>query len=76
MDYHMGIRFSCLHDDNQNTYFGNTHHYPLVLEVCVDIINTDLVMGMECGLCHKVDILLFNPPYVPTPPDEGKISLS
>ena len=76
MDYHMGIRFCCLYDDNQNIYFRNTHHHPHVLEVCVDIINTDLVMGMECRLCHKVDILLFNPPYVPTPPDEGQISLS
>ena len=62
----------------KNVYLTNSHHYPfiLVLEVCVDIINTDLVMGMEYGLCHKVDILLFNPPYVPTPPDEGKISLT
>jgi methylase of polypeptide subunit release factors len=39
----------------------------------VDVINTDLVTGMEGGLCGKVDILLFNPPYVPTPPEEGTV---
>ena len=37
----------------------------------MEVINTDLVTGMECGLFGKVDILLFNPPYVPTPPEEG-----
>jgi methylase of polypeptide subunit release factors len=38
----------------------------------VDIVNTDLVRCLEAGLYHKVDILLFNPPYVPTPADEGE----
>lgn len=42
----------------------------------MDIINTDLVKSLESGLHHKVDILLFNPPYVPTPPEEGKRNLN
>ena len=29
-----------------------------------------MVTGLEVGLREKVDILIFNPPYVPTPADE------
>eukprot|EP01103_Thecamoeba_quadrilineata_P005540 TRINITY_DN1531_c0_g1_i2.p1 TRINITY_DN1531_c0_g1~~TRINITY_DN1531_c0_g1_i2.p1 ORF type:complete len:168 (-),score=31.84 TRINITY_DN1531_c0_g1_i2:59-562(-) len=32
----------------------------------VDVINTDLLAGLEQRLEGKVDVLLFNPPYVPT----------
>lgn len=33
-----------------------------------DIVLTDLVAGLE--LTEKIDVMLFNPPYVPTPPEE------
>jgi release factor glutamine methyltransferase len=46
--------------------------FPLIMQVFVDIVNTDLVSGLE-RLHHNVDILLFNPPYVPTPDEEGEI---
>ena len=39
-------------------------------KVSVEVIETDLVSGLEERLYGKVDILLFNPPYVPTPDEE------
>lgn len=36
----------------------------------VDILRTDLVDGMLPELAGKVDLLLFNPPYVVTPDEE------
>jgi release factor glutamine methyltransferase len=30
----------------------------------------DIVAGMERRLAGRVDVLLFNPPYVPTPEEE------
>ncbi|KAH9561685.1 hypothetical protein CY35_05G035800 [Sphagnum magellanicum] len=38
--------------------------------VQADIIVTDLVRGLEDQLSGAVDVLLFNPPYVPTPEHE------
>lgn len=39
--------------------------------VCADaVVHTDLVSGLLPRLEGKVDVMLFNPPYVVTPPDE------
>ena len=38
--------------------------------VNAEVIVTDLVSGLEKQLNGSVDVLLFNPPYVPTPEDE------
>ncbi|XP_024384700.1 uncharacterized protein [Physcomitrium patens] len=35
-----------------------------------DVVVTDLVHGLEKRLAGSVDVLLFNPPYVPTPEHE------
>jgi release factor glutamine methyltransferase len=35
----------------------------------VDFVQTDLLSGLH-GLRRRIDVLLFNPPYVPTPEDE------
>ena len=35
----------------------------------VDLVRSDLLTGLK-GVYGKVDILLFNPPYVPTDEDE------
>lgn len=52
-------------------------HYCTVEQVQVDVVLTSLVTAVHEGLHHKVDILLFNPPYVPTPSEEiGKRRLS
>ena len=46
-------------------------------QVYVDAIRTNLVDGISERLQQKVDVLLFNPPYVPTPSEEiGKYSMS
>lgn len=37
---------------------------------CVDVIVNDLISGMLPKLSQKIDILLFNPPYVPTTSEE------
>jgi release factor glutamine methyltransferase len=34
------------------------------------VVLTDLVSGLEQQLAGRVDVLLFNPPYVPSPPEE------
>jgi len=38
--------------------------------VVVDVVRTSLVDGLLASLAGKVDVLLFNPPYVPTPNEE------
>ncbi len=37
---------------------------------CFDIVETDLVSAISPRVLGSVDVLLFNPPYVPTPDDE------
>lgn len=36
----------------------------------VDVVLTSLVTAVHERLHHKVDVLVFNPPYVPTPSEE------
>ncbi|KAL0217903.1 hypothetical protein RCL1_008752 [Eukaryota sp. TZLM3-RCL] len=36
----------------------------------LDVIHDDMLSSMSCRLSNKVDILLFNPPYVPTDYEE------
>ena len=35
-----------------------------------EVVLTDLAAGLESRLAGRVDVLLFNPPYVPSPPEE------
>lgn len=39
-------------------------------QVQVDVVLTSLVTAVHERLHHKVDVLVFNPPYVPTPSEE------
>ena len=34
------------------------------------VVITDLVSGLQDRLRGRVDVLVFNPPYVPSPPEE------
>jgi methylase of polypeptide subunit release factors len=36
------------------------------------VVVTDLVRGLEARLGGRVDLLVFNPPYVPSPADEAR----
>ncbi|KAJ4702769.1 hemK methyltransferase family member 2-like [Melia azedarach] len=38
--------------------------------VCAELINTDIASGLEKRLAGLVDVMVVNPPYVPTPEDE------
>ncbi|RAL45945.1 unnamed protein product [Cuscuta campestris] len=38
--------------------------------VDVDLVNTDIALGVEARLAGLVDVLVVNPPYVPTPEEE------
>lgn len=44
-------------------------------KVEVELVQTDLLCGLDKRLARGIDILLFNPPYVPTPPEEMQGSL-
>jgi len=39
-------------------------------DIQADVVVTDLVHGLDKRLAGSVDVLLFNPPYVPTPEHE------
>ncbi|XP_058125828.1 methyltransferase N6AMT1 [Anopheles ziemanni] len=39
-------------------------------QVAVDVVNMDLLGGLHS---HSVDLLIFNPPYVPTQPIDGSL---
>jgi len=47
-----------------------TQRTAIANNVTVECILTDLVTGLEGRLAGKVDVLLFNPPYVPTDDEE------
>ena len=51
----------------QNTVRQNNVRY-------LDIVQTDLLSGILERLHNKVDVLVFNPPYVPTDDDEEQTS--
>ena len=44
--------------------------YIVIKQVNVEVVLTNLVRGVYEQLHHKVDVLMFNPPYVPTPSEE------
>jgi release factor glutamine methyltransferase len=39
--------------------------------VDIDVVNSSFATPFYSRLCRKVDVLLFNPPYVPTPDEEA-----
>ncbi|KAJ7225892.1 S-adenosyl-L-methionine-dependent methyltransferase, partial [Mycena pura] len=43
-------------------------------KVSLDLVNADLAHPLLARLQNRVDIILFNPPYVPTVPDEASTS--
>lgn len=45
------------------------------MQVVVNCVCTDLVSGLD-QMKGKVDVLLFNPPYVPTDDEEVRYHLS
>jgi len=45
----------------------------MVAQVDVNCVRTDLVSGLERAK-GKIDVLLFNPPYVPTEEDEVQLN--
>lgn len=46
----------------------NPHAVRMARDQGIDVVQTDLV----AGLCGQFDLVLFNPPYLPTKPDERK----
>lgn len=40
----------------------------------LDVLQTDLLSGLSNGLWGELDVLIFNPPYVPTEDEEQQIS--
>lgn len=57
---------------NQNSVGRFVHHRGskkeslLVFQVLLHPVRTSLVQSLQGRLLHKVDVLIFNPPYVPT----------
>jgi len=46
----------------------------LLAQVSLDLVNADLAHPLLARLQSRVDVILFNPPYVPTVPDEASTS--
>lgn len=44
-----------------------------VLQVTLEPLNADLTSPLVHRLRHSVDVLMFNPPYVPTPEEEAEL---
>lgn len=60
----------CIATDVNPTALNVTNRTSLANHVAVNCIQTNLVDSIYEKLCNKVDILIFNPPYVPTPDEE------
>ncbi|KIM48326.1 hypothetical protein M413DRAFT_16282 [Hebeloma cylindrosporum] len=45
-------------------------------KVNIHVINGSLAAPLQSRLSHKIDVILFNPPYVPTTEDEANVAQS
>ncbi|DAZ94391.1 TPA: hypothetical protein N0F65_003255 [Lagenidium giganteum] len=72
---------TALQERNHHAMYIATDINPLAIDVAhrtatingtrtFDLVRTDLVSCLESRLAGQVDVLLFNPPYVPTPSEE------
>ena len=65
-----GIQAHCLAVDLNPVAARTTQKLALHNGVCVDVVQSHLVNGLSRLQHNHVDVLLFNPPYVPTPLEE------
>ncbi|CAL5228506.1 g11655 [Coccomyxa viridis] len=66
-----GIRAHCIASDISSAALQATQETLVAHSVaCVDLVQGDLLSPFLPGFEHKVDLLIFNPPYVPTPDEE------
>ncbi|EIE21191.1 S-adenosyl-L-methionine-dependent methyltransferase [Coccomyxa subellipsoidea C-169] len=69
---HLGITAHCISTDINPAALHSTECTLQAHNVAdkVDLVHTDLLEGLRPRLRKAVDLLVFNPPYVPTPDEE------
>ena len=66
-------RAACLATDINPAAAAATRQTLTAHDARAEVVVTDLLAGLEARLAGRVDLLVFNPPYVPSPAHEARV---